>query len=614
MRSRRTGHPARTIDLPRLGLWVVTLLLGTGLFVWGLGSTGLVDETPPLFAAAGRAMVETGDWLTPRVNGNPRFDKPVLVYWLMGLGYAGIPASLDPFGSLAARLPSTLSAMAVMLGLADTFWCWQPQRPAPGSSLRRWCLALSAALAFALSPWVMVWARTAVSDMLLSALLCLALLGFWRHDVALSDNPGRAGRWPLAAWICLGLAVLTKGPVALALAALTCLLYGLREGRQGQLWQRLRPWRGLAVVALVALPWYVAELAVEGRPFWDSFFGYHNLQRFTQVVNRHGGPWWFYGPVFLGICAPFSPLALHGFCAGLMPRPQPLGLADRRASSGLQRFAACWALAVLVFFSLAATKLPSYALPASPALALLVVLAAAELRPGRGWAVRVAAWISLALTLGLGLTLLAAPTWVGLIQDPEMPGFAAALMASGLFHRGGMVLLVAASLGALLLAWRRWPWLLLAQLSLVAWTPLTLLPLTGLVDTARQRDVRLLGETITRTHRAGEPVAMVGIKKPSLHFYGRRQVRYEGKSPQALANLSFCMAWPGSEPTLLLVIDRGTAMADHWQGIRHQRLDARGLYLLWRLNRTDLDARSRQLLADGRVRQVCPVHGLESYN
>ena len=58
-----------------------------------------MDETPPLFAAAGRAMGETGDSLTPRVNGLPRYDKPPLVYWLMALGY-GLPGQADgtPWG------------------------------------------------------------------------------------------------------------------------------------------------------------------------------------------------------------------------------------------------------------------------------------------------------------------------------------------------------------------------------------------------------------------------------------------------------------------------------------------------------------------------------------
>ena len=85
---------------------VLALVLTLGLVItfWQLGSTGVVDETPPLFAAAGRAMADTGDWLTPRVNGLPRYDKPPLVYWLMGFGYVWPGREVwDPLGSWAAK-------------------------------------------------------------------------------------------------------------------------------------------------------------------------------------------------------------------------------------------------------------------------------------------------------------------------------------------------------------------------------------------------------------------------------------------------------------------------------------------------------------------------------
>ena len=76
-----------TLIQRRRGLLCI-LFIGLIIFVWQLGTTGLVDETPPLFAAASRAMAETGNWFTPQVNGLPRFDKPPLVYWLMGLGFS----------------------------------------------------------------------------------------------------------------------------------------------------------------------------------------------------------------------------------------------------------------------------------------------------------------------------------------------------------------------------------------------------------------------------------------------------------------------------------------------------------------------------------------------
>jgi 4-amino-4-deoxy-L-arabinose transferase-like glycosyltransferase len=128
---------------------LLVLACGIALFLWRLGSTGLVDETPPLFAASARAMAETGDWLIPRVNGLPRYDKPPLIYWAMGLLYA-LPGQdiWNPLGTWAARLPSALACGAVMLGLAATLLHWpqRPERPA--------LVALSAALAL---PWTAIF-------------------------------------------------------------------------------------------------------------------------------------------------------------------------------------------------------------------------------------------------------------------------------------------------------------------------------------------------------------------------------------------------------------------------------------------------------------------------
>ena len=102
--------------MPWWGVTVVAVLLGLVLFVWDLGSIGLVDETPPLFAASARAMAESGDWLIPHVNGLPRYDKPPLVYWLMAALYS-LPAHArwDPLGSWAAGLPSALASTATLL-------------------------------------------------------------------------------------------------------------------------------------------------------------------------------------------------------------------------------------------------------------------------------------------------------------------------------------------------------------------------------------------------------------------------------------------------------------------------------------------------------------------
>ncbi len=569
---------------------VLTVLLGVlvcglVLFVWQLGSTGLVDETPPLFAASARAMAETGDWLTPRVNGLPRYDKPPLVYWLMGLGYL-LPGQQrwNPLGTWAACLPSALSSLAVMLSLAATLLRW------PQGRQQVTITAFSAALAFGLSPLVLLWSRIAVSDALFSACLAITLLLFWRGYAA--AEPARC-RWWLA-WAVLGLAVLAKGPVALVLCVLTLILFVWRQADGARLLARLKPWPGLLITALVAVPWYAAELWVEGQPFWDSFFGYHNLQRFTGVVNNHLQPWWFFLPVLVVASLPFTPLLLQGLLASLRCRRASLP-----PEQSLQLFAACWLLAVLGFFTLAATKLPSYWIPATPAAALLVALAA-QARPPR-WA-RLA---TLALVAVLAVGLAVSPRWIPLINDPELPTLPAELLASGLVLRAALWFGLSLVLGVALMR-PRWSggWLLGLQLPFLLYVPTAHLPLLALGDGVRQLPVRRIATDVLTLRRPREPLAMVGILKPSLHYYTRQVVLFEGIAPVGLINLSDRLArerregWTPSAPhpqaTLLVVIDQRTAQLPYWWSLPHQELASEGLYRLWRVQHSAL---ARQALA-----------------
>jgi 4-amino-4-deoxy-L-arabinose transferase-like glycosyltransferase len=583
----------------------LTVTLGLLLFVWQLGSTGLVDETPPLFAAAARAMAEGGDWLIPRVNGLPRYDKPPLIYWLMGALYA-LPgqSSWNPLGSWAAALPSALASVAVMLGLADTLLRW-PQ--APGQESSTLAQPLGAALAFALSPLVLLWGRTPVSDALFSALLALSFLLLWRHYAA-----AKGSWWP--AWAVLGLAVLTKGPVAVVLVFLTLGLFAWSQGSWGEVARRLRPWRGLVLTALVAAPWYGLALVVEGRPFWNSFFGYHNLQRFTSVVNHHLQPWWFFGPVLLIASLPFSPLLLLGLARSVGPlRWSRWPIRPVAAHLSLGRFCACWLLAVLAFFTAASTKLPSYWLPAIPAAAVLTALASSTASPqakqGSDPAARWAWRATLLLTALIAAVFFAGPWLVVLIRDPEMPTLPADLIREGRLPLAGLCWFAAAVLGWSVSRQGHPVRLLALQLPLVFFVPLALLPSWDLGDRLRGEPVRALAASIDRQAHPGEPLAMVGILKPSLHYYSRRVVIYEGIQPAALRDLSDRLrherrrgqtpSTPQEQPTVLVVIDQRTAQAPHWRDLDPVELDRAGLYRLWRLDRRRLERRAAALAKAG---------------
>ena len=192
-------------------------LFGLILFFWGLGDSGLIDETPAKFASAARSMSVTGNWLTPISNGITRFDKPPLIYWLMGLMYS-IPgqSSWDALGSLSARMPSAISSLLLMLVLGDTLLRW-PQK----NTLAPKRTAVVTSLAFAMSPFVMIWSRIAVSDALLCSTLGVGMLFQWRCYVKPFRNS-----W-VYAWIILAFGVLAKGPVAIVLMLFSLLLFGI---------------------------------------------------------------------------------------------------------------------------------------------------------------------------------------------------------------------------------------------------------------------------------------------------------------------------------------------------------------------------------------------------
>lgn len=605
----------------RRRLLAVALLCGLVLFVWQLGSSGLVDETPPLFAASARGMLERGDWLIPHVNGLPRYDKPPLVYWLMGAIYA-LPGQgrWDPLGTWAACLPSALASVALLLALVDTLICW-PQRgpdvaagaaepaalpatapPRPGLT------ALTAGLAYGLSPLVFTWGRISVSDALFSATLSFSLLLAWRTYA----DP--RGRW-WHPWPCLGLAVLAKGPVAVVLLALTLSSFAWLQGCIPQLWRRLRPVRGLLLCLAVSGPWYGLALWREGQPFLDSFFGYHNLQRFASVVNHHLQPWWFFGPVLVVCSLPFTPLLVLGLARAIGPVAASLAhpVPPRPAVLSLDRFAACWLLAVLLFFTAAATKLPSYWLPATPAAALLIAIAAAgspALPAGGNDRLQRLAWqATLALTLALAGVFLAGPLWVPLIRDPEMPELPAMLLASQRLPLAAACWLAGAGLGWWL--WRRGRslGLLSLQLPLLVYVAVVLVPLWSLGDRVRALPVRSVATQVKQLERPQEPLAMVGVLKPSLHFYTSRVVIYEGNKPSDLINLADRLrrerrpgqppADPADQPTVLVVIDQRTANAPWWRGLEPQRLGGAGMYQVWRLDRQRLEQRAAALRAQG---------------
>ncbi len=566
---------------------LVVLITGILIFLSGLGSTGLVDETPPLFASAGRLMSESGDWLTPKVNGILRFDKPPLFYWLMAIFYS-LPgnAAWDNLGSLSARLPSALSSLFLMLVLADTLYCW------PQNSNNRIYIALLSSFAFALSPLVIIWSRAAVSDSLLCATIGISLISFWRTLASKKNS------LCITPWIFLGFAILTKGPVAVVIVFLTMTSFFALQNNSTNLIKKINPIKGFFITSLISLPWYVIELLREGKDFWESFFGYHNLQRYTSVVNNHSEPWWFFVYMLVLGSLPFSAFLISGICETGKELITNLKK-DYELENSLSIFAFCWLMSILLFFSISATKLPSYWLPATPAASILISKSANSFTENVK-RISITRLFTFLILLGFSIASFFSNKWLGLINDPEMPNLAQDIQEYGLIFNIRFVFLIM-TISALLLFIKNYSKsLLYLQILFLSGQFLILSPVRKLADISRQLPLRNISKEIQNIRQKNEPLAMIGIRKPSLHFYSRQIVFYEPNSVQGIMNLSerFLLDkrrnnydQPNYDAeTFLVVIDKYSKDTKYWKKyIRNKNIGNFGIYKLLRVNRRDLD-------------------------
>ncbi|MBD2102158.1 glycosyltransferase family 39 protein [Leptolyngbya sp. FACHB-261] len=493
------------------------LLLCWVAFGWQLGDIGLIDETEPLFAEAARQMLRTGDFITPYFNGVTRFDKPPLIYWGMALAY-----QLVGVNEWGVRLPSALAGTGLTLGV---FWTL---RTFTGS----WRAAWVGAVVTALSPMALAWGRIGVSDMLLCACIGATMLSFFVGYVRQS----RLAYLSLYAWMSLG--ILTKGPVAIVLPALAIALFLALVGQWRQVRSELHLLQGSLIVLLLALPWYLAVTAINGEAFIDKFFGYHNIDRFVSVVNRHQAPLYFYIPVILiGFLpwSPFLPLAiarLRFWRLGewrTQPRSEHLGL-----------YALCWFGVVLVFFTVSVTKLPSYMLPLIPAIALLLGLLWRDETSLKSRGFQISAFAAVGV-----YALLAVLSWHSLNwlpPDPWMPNLQKELAQQNLNLTAALIWAGIAVLGVLAVLWRqgRFWFPMGCSLGFAALIALVILPTLTTLDLQRQLPLRQLAVVIEdyqqmHPEQASDLIVLGPVVKPSVVFYAKRNARFLQISKQLRA-------------------------------------------------------------------------------
>ena len=317
-------------------------------------------------------MRARGDWIFPTFNGEPRYHKPILIYWLMRLGTA--LGGDNPYG---ARLVSAMAGAATVLGV----WALGRRMFGPrGGRL--------AGLILATAPIVVAESKLATTDATLAFFLFGCQFCLWE----LIERPLRicAGLF----WVCLSLATLTKGPVGPALVASSSLL-SWWWGSPASAWKRLYWRQGLVAFVILTLPWYILVSIASGGEFLRFAVGKQIVHRVASDMEAHGG--------FPGYYPAISTLVFYPWSA-LFPAAV-LGAWVRRRSDSRFGFLLGWAIGPLVLLECFRTKLIHYYLPAFPACALLIAwLVLSISAEGVNVRRRPLGRLGLALLAGIGLS------------------------------------------------------------------------------------------------------------------------------------------------------------------------------------------------------------------
>ncbi|MCL6523908.1 MAG: glycosyltransferase family 39 protein [Thermoflavifilum sp.] len=321
-----------------LGLLIA---LTTLLLFARLGAETVFQVAEARNAACAREMMMRHDWIVPTFNSNLRTDKPILEYFFMILAYRMFGVSEG-----AARFFSAVAGLILVL------WTYVFASRHLGRQAAIWStLALCCSLHF------IIQSRLATPDPYLMLFHAGALYAFFEGWIQ-----RKAWAWWLM-YAMLALAVLAKGPVGLFLPALTILLFLItRRQLRWPVIRIMKPWSGLLLFLLIALPWYVA-VGIRTHGEWiKAFFWYHNFHRFSSALDAHGGP--FILPL-LFVLVGMLPFSLWGF------RAITLAWKKRRESDALWLILLSFGV-ILIFYSISHTKLINYTSPSYPFLALMV--------------------------------------------------------------------------------------------------------------------------------------------------------------------------------------------------------------------------------------------------
>jgi 4-amino-4-deoxy-L-arabinose transferase-like glycosyltransferase len=494
--------------LARRSILAILLCLAVAPYFVDLSGSSIWDANEAFYVETPREMIERGDYIGPTFNYQPRFNKPVLSYWIVAGFYKLFGVSVG-----VQRIPIALGALAMVL--TAFFLAKIAADPPPaGSGTAALEAALWAAVGLAVAPRLMMFGRRIFIDIYISMFMAGTLLFF-----ALAERyPERRRLFLLLMYASVGLGVLTKGPVAAALPGLVFAAYLIVHGELKRAGQMMIPIGTLVVLAIV-VPWYAALYHRYGWTYITSFFLGENVARYTEGVGveTRRGPL-FYLPVVFSDSFPWS-LCLFG-AAGMWIGDRRRGLAtaadgETARAARVRTLLWLWVLGIVGFFSFSAAKQDLYIFPIVPVVAALAgVLIARSLPDGtpqyrRTLSATAAAIGVLLAAAGLGtLYIFQTVGTVYVLNGARLVGLAAAA--------GGMVAL------ALAIAGRARGALLAIVLALITLNWVFVLQV--LPSFERYKPVPRLSATIQQRAAQGDLVVHYNVALPSMVYYLQRHI------------------------------------------------------------------------------------------
>lgn len=314
------------------GLWVLIVI---SLFVsfFQLGYVPLIDPDEPVYAETPLEMLQTHDWISPRIYGEFWYDKPPLYYWFVATSF-----SLFGRSDFAARFPSALMAIFTVILVYQG-----------GVKLFDRRVGLFSGLILVTSFEFFYIAKGAVTDMTLTFCLTAALLAFLLKRYT----------W---IYVFAALATVAKGPIGLAFPGIIIFLY-LALGKRWSFLRDMKVLQGTVLYFIIAAPWYGIMAYYHGVDFINTFIGFHNITRFTTPEHPEGVLWYYYLPVMIIGFFPWTAVLVQSVKASLNTYGQTFGKLQ---------FLNIWAFFILLFFTMSQTKLVSYILPMYPPISLII--------------------------------------------------------------------------------------------------------------------------------------------------------------------------------------------------------------------------------------------------